>query len=645
MRRVLWLMIGAVLVPCLVLVWVGTRSVREDRALQEVRTRALTEQTAVLLLRDVEAALADYEQRPAPLLLAPTSGVCALAERLGAAGLAWHVDGQRLPADRPLPEGALATDGPASQRRAQARAAELAANLPTAAEGYREALRMPVAGADKVLLLLDLARVQTRMGESAAARKMLQEALSTGAPAPGERALLVALAGELAWRANEADAAERVCQALEQVLDADDGSAWSAFARRRLVALLLEKPLAAGESLLAQSRGAELFWECSRRLQREFVLDGTNVAGGLRLSVPDGETNLVSFMHGSNGWAVAAFPWGTVVAAMERVLRPYNESVEFACEVGPAPASPPENARSGLAATKASTRVVGLTVRVRERDPARAAALAARKAWSWVGLVVCAAAALLFGAWQTYRVVQRQLELARMRTDFVSNVSHELRTPVTTVRLMSETLKAGRVTEAGATREYHEIIARESERLSRLVDNVLDFARLEEGRKQFQFESVDLQALAAGLCGTFRDYYGKDGYRFELVCAGEGPFEVQADAAAIEQVLFNLLDNAVKYSREESRWARVALEATGDWVTLSVEDQGVGIPEKERERIFEKFYRCGDALTRKVRGSGLGLTLVRQIVLAHGGDIRVESRVGEGSKFSVRLPSTLPIKA
>lgn len=131
-------------------------------------------------------------------------------------------------------------------------------------------------------------------------------------------------------------------------------------------------------------------------------------------------------------------------------------------------------------------------------------------------------------------------------------------------------------------------------------------------------------------------------YRFDLECLSAGPFVVKADAAAIEQALFNLLDNAVKYSREDVPWARVVLDEKDGWVDLTVEDRGVGIPEKEQDRIFEKFYRCGDALTRKVRGSGLGLTLVRQIVDAHGGEVRVASRVGEGSRFTIRLPLHRP---
>ena len=329
-----------------------------------------------------------------------------------------------------------------------------------------------------------------------------------------------------------------------------------------------------------------------------------------------------------------AVPWSQITNRMAAVLSPYARDQEFAFHLGieETATNIPQNA---VHVRLMSTVVSGLQLRVWETEAAAKARSGSTNTAVLLGIIGLALAGMLTGAFLTFRGVDRQLELAHMRSDFVSNVSHELRTPVTSIRLMSETLKAGRAPDAQAREEYHGIIAREAERLSRLVNNVLDFGRLEAGRKMFDFEPVDLTELAAHVIQTFRDYYGQDGFQFVLNRLENG-MEISADREAMEQVIFNLLDNAVKYTGTGQKEIEVTIRQDHETrPVLEVKDHGVGIPAEELGRIFEKFYRVGDPLTRKTAGSGLGLALVKQWLDAHHAKIIVESRVQEGSVFRV----------
>jgi signal transduction histidine kinase len=243
---------------------------------------------------------------------------------------------------------------------------------------------------------------------------------------------------------------------------------------------------------------------------------------------------------------------------------------------------------------------------------------------------------ILAGSVTTYRLMRRESEVARLKADFVANVSHDLKTPLSVIRMFGETLELGRVTDPAQRQEYYRVITRESERLSRLIDNVLDFSRIEGGRRTYERAPAPVEPLVRESLEPFAYPLARGGFKVEVDVAPDLP-DVTMDAAAIGQALSNLIDNAIKYSGER-RALRVAAALVGGELALSVSDDGIGIPPDEHARIFEKFYRVGHSDTQGRRGSGVGLALVRHVAEAHHGRVTVESRPGTGSRFTILLP-------
>jgi len=252
-------------------------------------------------------------------------------------------------------------------------------------------------------------------------------------------------------------------------------------------------------------------------------------------------------------------------------------------------------------------------------------------------MVLAALSILMIGGiWLTYRNVYREMNLARLKSDFVANVSHELRTPLALIRLYAETLELGRLSAKEKYQEYFRIIREESERLTALINNILDFSRIEAGRKEYEFKETNLPELVCATLDSYRFQIEQNGFTFEQNIARDIP-PVNVDREAIARSLLNLVNNALKYSKDE-KFIGVKLYRSNGSVKLEVRDHGIGIPSAEHDKIFEKFYRCGDPLVHNIKGSGLGLSLVRHIVRAHGGDVQVESAPEKGSKFTISLP-------
>jgi signal transduction histidine kinase len=240
----------------------------------------------------------------------------------------------------------------------------------------------------------------------------------------------------------------------------------------------------------------------------------------------------------------------------------------------------------------------------------------------------------------TYRSVSKEVELARLKSDFVSNVSHELRTPLSLIRLYAETLELGRIKTQEKMEEYYRIIRKESERLSALINNILDFSRIEAGRKEYDFRKTDLAELVGNTLDAYRYQIEQQGFAFEQSIDSSIP-PVRVDREAIARSLVNLINNALKYSTDE-KFLGVKLYRADSVLKLEVMDRGIGIERSEQSKIFEKFYRAGDPLVHNTKGSGLGLSLVRHIAHAHGGEVEVESAPGKGSKFTLSLPLARP---
>ncbi len=237
----------------------------------------------------------------------------------------------------------------------------------------------------------------------------------------------------------------------------------------------------------------------------------------------------------------------------------------------------------------------------------------------------------------TIRAITQELEVARLKSDFVSTVSHEFKSPLTSIRHLAEMLQTGRVPSEERRQHYYDILVEQSSRLSSLLTNVLDLARIEQGRKGFRLEPVDLGALVRDLVEDIQHRVGHEGLEVSVQVREPLP-TVRGDLEALRQAISNLLNNAIQYSGDAKR-IRLRVSAEDGVVSIAVEDSGVGIPEDEIGKVFDRFYRGGDEVTRSVPGSGLGLTLVKETADAHGGTVSVKSQVGKGSTFCIQLPA------
>ncbi len=319
---------------------------------------------------------------------------------------------------------------------------------------------------------------------------------------------------------------------------------------------------------------------------------------------------------------------------------------------------------------------------VQLQDPETYYRAVQRRQFLFSALIIGALLAGLASAIILRRSLIRQQSLNEQKSNFVSSVSHELRAPIASVRLMAESLERGKVAGGAKQSEYFRFIVQECRRLSSLIENVLDFSRIEQGRKQYEFEPTDLLALTRETVKLMEPYAEEKGVQLRLETSLAAPerseggniqhptsnIELEIDGRAIQQALVNLIDNAIKHSAK-GQAVTIGLDAdcrtgvppvsdiqggtpdamlqkeiseTGRRpVLLYVEDHGPGIPPAEHEKIFERFYRLGSELRRETQGVGIGLSIVRHIVAAHGGDVTVRSNIGEGSRFTIVLPVTI----
>jgi signal transduction histidine kinase/tetratricopeptide (TPR) repeat protein len=251
-------------------------------------------------------------------------------------------------------------------------------------------------------------------------------------------------------------------------------------------------------------------------------------------------------------------------------------------------------------------------------------------------LLTVIVALMLLGAVLIARDISRESETTRLKTEFVHNISHELKTPLTLIRLYGETLQRKENLTNEEKKECYEIITKESERLSHLINNVLDFSRIEMGRKEFDFKKGNLADVIRNTVESYRYHLEKKGFVIHKDIARDLP-EMNFDGEAIASVLINLLSNAMKFSPKEKEVTVKLFRDDGN-VVLQVADKGIGISSKEVPKIFQRFYQSENKAVSETRGSGLGLTLVKHITEAHNGRIQVESEPGKGSIFSVILP-------
>jgi signal transduction histidine kinase len=398
---------------------------------------------------------------------------------------------------------------------------------------------------------------------------------------------------------------------------------------------------------------------------------GTNSSSTGWIEFENGERFVQPQPIEGGAWWVA-WPEDSLTARVRQILDVMSLPAYLGCEIriGGRTVTASAEMESVLATMSSSASRPGVTefaATIWLADPDRLYARQRKRTWWFGSLIAVSAASVLCGAVAAWRGFRDQQRASEMKSNFVSSVSHEMRAPIASVRLMAEELVDRGVTDPGKAGEYHGYILQECRRLSALIENVLDFSRHEQGRKEYQFEPTDLVPVVDETIRVMRSYAAERNVSIERQVTGAS-VEAEVDAAAIQQVLVNLIDNAIKHSPPGAK-VQVAVtcphQGVGDcwgngtpspqpsppvgargqsagardgWLELSVRDHGPGIPIEEQRLIFERFYRRGTELRRETQGIGLGLAIVRHIAEAHGGTVRVESRSGQGSRFIVELP-------
>lgn len=247
---------------------------------------------------------------------------------------------------------------------------------------------------------------------------------------------------------------------------------------------------------------------------------------------------------------------------------------------------------------------------------------------------------LLLGAWFVFKNIRKQIRLNQLKTDFISNVSHEIRTPLALINMYSETLEMGRVPNEDKKMEYYKVINTEANRLSRMVNKILNFSRIERGKREYHFINCNLNTELELMLENYRQHFDQNGFDIKFEVDNALP-ELKLDKEAVAEAIINLIDNAMKYSSDNKR-IDISTKVEGEFVFVRVQDYGIGIAKKDQALVFDKFFRVTSGnLALKAKGSGIGLSIVKHIMEAHHGKVELESSLGKGSCFSLIFPIDL----
>lgn len=390
------------------------------------------------------------------------------------------------------------------------------------------------------------------------------------------------------------------------------------------------------------------YWEIQQDARRFHALHQSVVVGrddpsdAVWLEFTPGQFWLARVLQGKGEagtrWLIAQ-PASAIEEALNNAVLRYRGAGEFLIGVdvvGRTIKPMPIMDKDSVLALANSKPGLGVSVKAALADPGAFYARQQSRSLRFGALIGFSALAVLIGFVAAWRSFQKQIQLGELKSNFVSSVSHELRTPIAAVSLMAEELQEIGDSDPEQSREYHEFIVKECRRLTSLIENVLDYARIERGSRSYDFEPTDLELLTKQTVKSLEAYAQERGVRLTRRLIGTA-VAIQADARAIQGALVNLIDNAIKHSPSDSEVA-VELTFESTEARLAVTDQGRGIPAEDHRRIFERFYRCGSELHRETKGTGLGLAIVKHTVDAHRGKVRVRSEPGEGSCFEIILP-------
>jgi signal transduction histidine kinase len=297
---------------------------------------------------------------------------------------------------------------------------------------------------------------------------------------------------------------------------------------------------------------------------------------------------------------------------------------------------PPLRSGAFTVAVRFPTTLYGWRVQVSPSASDELTARVQNRAMLELVMVVLSCGVIVLGVATILLAAEKERRISALKSDFVANVSHELKTPLALVRMFGEMLQSGRVTSDEKRQQYLDIIVSESERLSSLIENVLDFARVERGREAYDFSEGDVGDSVAKAVNVYRYRAQREGVDL-VIELGEQLPRARLDARALELAIINLIDNALKYA-SGSGVITVRAERENGAIVIRVVDRGPGVPPEDQGRIFERFVRGSTARGKPIRGSGIGLALVKHIAESHGGRAWVVSRIGHGATFAISIP-------
>ncbi len=652
-RPLLVAFLAFALAPVVALGWLGWRLLEQERALERQRAHESLQSAADRIGATLARQLTEIEGRLGSLAVTPDHQVATAASELvdrldDALIVVLSPDGiDGFPRGRLLYYPFLpSAPEPPAETFAQAEALEFRSRNPAAAATAYRKLTGSSEPAVRAAALLGVARnlrKARRFEEALAAYGDLARLGATpvsGLPADllarHERCALLAEADRLPDSRREAEALYSEVQGGRWRLRRAAYRYYAQEARRRLASNADADALdARAREQLALAGGVESLWEAWQALGRR---EGT--PGGRQvLRVQDRSILLL--------WQSAPERMVALVAGPRFLESEWLSSVASAVEPQPVSLSltdadgglvagrPPAGSRDQVVRLPADT---GLpwTLQVADRGPSPTRReLLARWRFLLLGFAVMGSV-VIAGGYFTLRAMSRELAVARLKSDFVGAVSHEFRTPLTALCQLAETFAQDRVADEAQRRQYYDLLLRETRRLRRLVEGLLDFGRMEGGVREYRSEPLDAGTLVRDTVADFQEEVARQGYRVELSC-DEAGLPLRGDEEALRRALWNLLDNAVKYSPGcFSVWVDVSRH--GSDLHLRVRDHGLGIADEERAQVFRKFVRGASSREAGVKGTGIGLAMVDHIVRGHRGRVTVESGPGPGSTFTVVLP-------
>lgn len=644
-RRQIGLFLIAVILPSAVLVALGVRMIGQERELAEKRLaddrRRAVAQIRQDLLAKLETikfeeltALADREAGgPSRSYVNPAVALVALIED-DQVVLPWEAGNTVQTARTQLADAAFASLIRQGQR-AELRAGDFSSSIELYSRAV-EAARYPTQSGYARLLL---ARALSSAGRDREARAHYRRLLALPSGVTDEHGIPLGLYAA----ARLLDAKRDHQLVLDRLAGEIEPPAWlaptTAYMLRDLVSALIETaPDSAMRSeasgVLNRVLGEIYLTEQALALQRDFPTLGLGDAAAENGTA---EPSWVPFRGGE--WLVSAtsslgtLPEAVVAVTAPAIFASLGESEAWSTgQLGEVSVLTNGDGAGELL----GARLPGLEVVFPSGgDGARGSEWGLQRSFYMIALLLVLSVTL-FGAYLLWRDVRRELRLVDLRSQFVSSVSHELKTPLTGIRMFAETLRTKESPDSKMQAEYLDTIVGESERLTRLLNNVLDLSKIEQQQKIYHPEPVSLAAVAQRASEAMHYPLAQDGFTLHVETENDLP-PVSVDPDALEQAILNLLTNAMKYSGE-SRTIDLRLRAEDGDAVIEVTDRGVGIPAEEQGRVTEKFYRVPTPENQRIPGTGLGLTLVEHMVKAHGGDLRVRSAVGEGSTFAIHLP-------